>query len=264
MNTSLHSESGVDDPLALTPTPDSLMVAGTQQFLALLLAFGGVLLPLLVFGALAEDVWERETFHWDNPILQRLHVHATPGFDSFMLLASTLGRWVYMMPVVSGVALILWRKRQYSEARFLAIAIGGACALNLVAKLVFGRTRPDLWLSIAPEADYSFPSGHAMFTMAVVASLLFLLWHSHAPRGLQIMGTLLGAAFVGWVGLSRLYLGVHFPSDVLAGWSASLAWVTSVHLLGDARRATGKLAWRKTLRSARQSLKREFQILQLL
>ena len=229
---------------------------------ALLLTFGCVLLPLLIFGALAEDVWAREKFRWDNPVLQRLHAHATPGFDAFMLLASRLGGATVMLPFVIGITLLLWIKRRRAEAGFLALAVGGACLLNIGAKLVFGRARPDLWLSIAPESDYSFPSGHAMLSMAVVASLLFLLWRSRAPHALRVLVMLLGVTFVGWVGLSRLYLGVHFPSDVLAGWCASLAWVSGVHLLGQARRATEKVGWRDTLLSARQSLQREFQTLQ--
>ena len=198
---------------------------------ALVAAFGAILLPLLLFGALAEDVWKREIFHWDSPLLERFHAHATPDFDTLMLLASRLGGVTVMLPLIIGSALLLWWKNHLSQSWFLAIGVGGACAFNLIAKLIFARTRPDLWLSIAPENDYSFPSGHAMLSMAVISSLLFLVWRSQLPRSLQVLATLFGAAFVVWVGLSRLYLGVHFPSDILAGWCASLAWVSAVHFL---------------------------------
>lgn len=238
--------------------------AESSRWLALLLIFGGVLAPLLLFGKLAEDVWSRETFRWDNPVLQRLHAHATPGFDAFMLLASRLGGVLYLLPLVIGIALLLWMKRRRAEAGFLALAVGGACLLNLGAKAVFGRTRPALWLSIAPEFDYGFPSGHAMLSMAVVAALLFLTWRGAWPRAIKVLCTLVGALFVLWVGLSRLYLGVHFPSDVLAGWSASLAWVSGVHLLLVARRNTsGATTLRKKLRAAQMSLKREMHFLRL-
>ena len=198
---------------------------------ALLGAFGVILLPLLLFGALAEDVWKRETFRWDSPLLERLHAHATPNFDALMLLASWLGGISVMLPFIIGVALILWWKNQISQSWFLAIGVGGACAFNIIAKMIFARTRPDLWLSIAPENDYSFPSGHSMLSMAVIASFLFLVWQWKLARPVQVLATLFGGAFVLWVGLSRLYLGVHFPSDVVAGWCASLAWVSVVHFL---------------------------------
>ena len=185
----------------------------------------GVLAPLLLFGALAEDVAEREAFHWDTPTLQWLHAHATPRLDGLMLLASRLGGVTVSLPLVIGVALILWVTRRRGAALFLASAVGGACVIDIVAKLIFARQRPDLWLSIAPETDYGFPSGHAMLSTAVVASLLVTLWNAGIARGFKWGLTLLGVAFVLWVGVSRLYLGVHYPSDVIAGWSASLAWV---------------------------------------
>lgn len=217
---------------AATPSLDG----ARRHWATLALAFCGVLLPLLLFGALAEDVWQRETMRFDSPVLQRLHAHATPGFDALMLLASRLGGVTVMVPLAVGTALFLWARQRRAQAWFLALSVGGACALNLGAKAVFGRTRPDLWLSIAPETDYSFPSGHSMLSMSVIASLLLLLWQSRAPRWVQVLATLAGVAFVGWVGLSRLYLGVHFPSDVLAGWCASLAWVVAAHLILTARR----------------------------
>lgn len=216
--------------------PSERESVSASHSLMLLLVFGGVLAPLLLFGKLAEDVWSRETFRWDHPVLQRLHAHATPNFDAFMLLGSRLGGVTVMLPLVISIALIFWMKRRRAQAGFLALAVGGACLLNLGAKWTFGRTRPDLWLSIAPESDYSFPSGHAMLSMAVVAALLFLTWRGAWPRAIKVLCTLAGGCFVLWVGLSRLYLGVHFPSDVLAGWGASLTWVSGVHLLLAARR----------------------------
>ena len=225
---SLHSLSrhnSLTMPTDLNSTPKP-----TRPW-TLLVAFAIILLPLLLFGALAEDVWTRETFRWDSPLLERLHAHATPDFDALMLLASRLGGITVMLPFIIGIALLLWWKKRLEQSWFLAFGVGGACAFNIIAKLIFARTRPDLWFSIAPENDYSFPSGHAMLSMAVIASLLFLVWRWKIARALQVLATLFGAAFVVWVGLSRLYLGVHFPSDVLAGWCGSLAWVSAVHLL---------------------------------
>jgi undecaprenyl-diphosphatase len=119
---------------------------------------------------------------------------------------------------------------------FFFLSVVGAGCLNLLAKLAFGRTRPDLWVSIAPEADYSFPSGHAMATMAMGAAVICLAW----PTRQRWVVVALAVPFVIGIGLSRLYLGVHFPSDILGGWCASVAWVSGlnwIRLAHEKRRA---------------------------
>jgi undecaprenyl-diphosphatase len=107
--------------------------------------------------------------------------------------------------------------------------VGGAALINFLAKQAFGRVRPELWISRVQETTYSFPSGHAMSTMAVAAALTFLLWKTRW-KWLMLAG---GAAFVLMVGLSRVYWGVHYPSDILAGWAASIAWVAGVKMIFD-------------------------------
>ena len=108
-----------------------------------------------------------------------------------------------------------------------ALIVGGAAAINFLTKLIFHRVRPHLWPSLTPEADYSFPSGHALISLAVMVSLLLLAWPTRW-RGPTLLA---GGFFVLLVGLSRLYLGVHYPTDVLAGWAAGGAWCCAV-LLG--------------------------------
>ena len=198
---------------------------------ALLLSLAAVLVPMLLFGALAEDVWERHAFQPDIPTLQWLHAHSSPFLDALMLRATFIGGTGVALPLAAMLGLGLWLAGRRRGALFGAIGVGGACVIDLVAKAVFHRARPHLWLSIAPQHDYGFPSGHAMLSSSIVAVLLFLLWRSRAGRTVQVLGTLAGVGFVLLVGASRLYLGVHYPSDVLAGWVASLAWVSSVHLI---------------------------------
>jgi membrane-associated phospholipid phosphatase len=194
------------------------------HWLRLLVLFSGVLIPLYVFGELAEDVAEHESFFFDQPILLFLHSHATLILDQIMLFFSRVGYSFGVIPLDILIPLLLLWRRRWGDALFWILAVGGAAVLNLAAKQLFGRIRPDLWLSLAPETTFSFPSGHAMGSMALVAALIVLVW----PTSWRWPAIILGGLFVFLVGLSRIYLGVHYPSDILAGWAASLAWVVGV------------------------------------
>ena len=197
----------------------------------LLLVFVGLALPLWGFGALVEELHEGDVFFFDVPILRFSHDMASAGFDRVFVAMSALGYAWGVVPVdVLLVAALAWRRR-FREGLFAGIAILGSLLLNVVAKHVFARARPDLWPSIAPETTYSFPSGHAMGSMTLALVALLLCWHARSPRGWRLRWPVAigGALFVLMVGLSRVYLGVHYPSDILAGWSAACVWVVGVY-----------------------------------
>lgn len=198
---------------------------GHGRLLSLLLL--GILAPWLVFVEVAEDIWEDGGFTGDQAILQWLHQHETPALDRLAVGFSTVGA-PEIINTIGGIIVVgLLLRRARAEALFLVLAVGGANLLNVLVKLAFGRPRPALWESIAPAKFYSFPSGHAMSSAALVVALGFLLWQSPWRWPAALVGSL----FVLGVGLSRLYLGVHYPSDVLAGWVGSVGWVAVVHLL---------------------------------
>ena len=187
----------------------------------------GVVIPWGIFLKASSEIEENEGFLGDDQVLRWVHGRATPALDTLNLWISHVGGPLPM----SGVSLciggwLLWRRR-HREARFLGAAVGGAALLNLLAKWVLGRPRPAFWGSLAPETSSSFPSGHAMGSAAWVLALGLLLarWRGHwlAWGG--------GALFAAGVGFSRVYLGVHYPSDVLAGWVASVGWVTGLYLV---------------------------------
>jgi membrane-associated phospholipid phosphatase len=192
----------------------------------LLLLFCGVAIPLIAFGALASDVSTRGGLPWDEPVLHEVHEHATPRRDAAMDFISDIGHSYGVVPMAVVVIIVLLVFRKRGNALFFAVAMIGAGTLNQAAKTFFRRDRPDLWVSSAPapEHTYSFPSGHAMGSMAFVAGLAVLAW----PTRWRWWAIGLGGLFTFLVGLSRVYLGVHYPSDVIAGWSAALAWVLGV------------------------------------
>lgn len=196
----------------------------------ILVLFVCVLLPLWLFGELAEDVVRKEAFGFDPLILTFAHQLASPSMNAIMLVASWLGLWGVAI-VDALIPIALYARGKHYQSLFFALSVFGAALLNLGAKALFTRQRPDLWISIAPETTYSFPSGHAMGSMALATALVVLFWNTRW----RWLVTILGAAFVAWVGFSRVYLGVHFPSDIIAGWSASLAWVVGLGVVLNRR-----------------------------
>lgn len=208
----------------------------------LALLFIGVLLPLMLLGAVAEDVAEKEVFPFDQPLLMFAHGRSSPLLDKVMYWATTVGSFLLLVPLGVLVFVLLWRAARRLDATFWVLAVGGAAVINFIAKLGFARVRPSLFVSRVVETTYSFPSGHAMSTMAAITALCVLLWHTRW-RWAMLAG---GALYVALVGASRVYFGVHYPSDILAGWAASLAWVLGLKLLFDVResrrgRAAGRL-----------------------
>lgn len=199
--------------------------------LRLLLVFAGIGLPLWGFGELVDELRDGEIFPFDEPLLNFAHDMARAGFDRFFVAISELGyHGVIAIDVV--VVLVLVLRRRLREGAFAAIAMIGSALLNIAAKQAFARVRPALWDSVAPETSYSFPSGHAMgsITLAWVAVLLW--WHLDRrwARATRWPVAILAIAFTVAVGFSRIYLGVHYPSDILAGWAATV-WTLGTYAL---------------------------------
>lgn len=193
----------------------------------LLLVFAGLLLPLWAFAELAEEIHRQEAIVFDVPVLEYAHGLSRQSLDLFFSVIAKLGYQWGVVPFDIALVIALTALRRFREASYAAIALGGSGLLNIAAKQFFARERPSLWESIAPEHNYSFPSGHAMGSMTLAAVLILLCWPTRwrwAAIGLMVPFTVL-------VGFSRLYLGVHFPSDILAGWAVATAWTVAVYLL---------------------------------
>lgn len=198
-----------------------------RRWQRLLLLFVGVLLPLWGFGELAEDLHAGEVFFFDAPLLQFLHRLAGAGWDVFFVQMSAIGYLYGVVPVGIVLVLGLAVRRKLHAGLFAVVAIVGSALLNLGAKQLFARQRPTLWESIAPESSFSFPSGHAMGSMTLACVLALLAWHTRWRWPVLAVS----AIFVALVGLSRVYLGVHYPSDILAGWTAALVWTVGMYAL---------------------------------
>ena len=176
------------------------------------------------FGAMATLVLGAGRAPFDNPVLLALHRHATPALDGLAVFFTMVGNTGPM--VAAGVlttAALAWAGRRRAAWLFAA-GVGGSMLLTQVIKYTVERPRPALWVSLRPEHTFSFPSGHAMDTAALAAALFFVL-----PRHRRLWA--LAPLFALAVGAARMYLGVHYPSDVLAGWSSAVGWVLLVQLV---------------------------------
>lgn len=192
----------------------------------LLLVFLAVLLPLWGFAELAAEIQSRGDLAFDVGILLHAQAIASPGMDRAFLLISALGYGYGVLPAELVLVIVLAVKRRVRESVFAFFALGGSLLLNAAAKQSFARDRPSLWESIAPHSTYSFPSGHAMASATFIGVAVLLTWHTRWRWPVLA----LGLGFVALVGYSRVYLGVHYPSDILAGLAAASVWTVAVYL----------------------------------
>jgi len=232
-----------DKPPILDATEEA---SGVRHWLSrnawrFVLLFAGVLAPLAVFVALADEVHEFEAFHFDAPLLWRMHGWHGPALDQIVVVITRLGYEWFLIPADVVIVAALLGFRRWREASFAAISFVGSALLNLVSKQFFQRDRPSLWESISPESTYSFPSGHAMGSMTFACVLVLLAWNTRWRWPVAVAAPL----FAVLVSISRVYLGVHYPSDILAGWCAALVWVVGCYLVMFRRRRPWRHGKRK-------------------
>lgn len=200
----------------------------TVRWRSLLILLTGIFFSLLIFEQLAVAIWQNpESFSWDKSLLLRVHAIASPPLDWFVPLLTKLGVFWGVFPVMLVVSPILFRQQRWRSLIYLITTIAGSWIVCLTAKTLLHRERPHLWDDVFLPSDYSFPSGHAMSSMTLALALVILTWGSRWCQWVLLAGI----GYVLAIGWTRLYLGVHFPSDVLAGWLAAIAWTVGVSLL---------------------------------
>jgi membrane-associated phospholipid phosphatase len=201
---------------------------------ALLGGFAGLLASAWLFGYLAHEIDEGET-GVDDELARWLHSHASSGWTDVFTAITWLGNLVTLAVVLAVAAIFLARRRWYTDLQFLLLAAIGTKVLTEVFKWSFQRDRPFFPDPLASESTYSFPSGHASMSLAVYGSLAIIVARRLGPLWQRV--AVLGGAVVliGLIGFSRLYLGVHFLSDVIAGYALAIAWMTLCALALDLR-----------------------------
>jgi undecaprenyl-diphosphatase len=191
------------------------------------------LMALLVEGTeqVYESVTERNGLAGlDQPVLDAMVAQRTPGFDSVVAAFTDLGGAVGM-PIIVAVcvtAIAIWR-RSWTPVVLAVIAAAGSITMTVVGKDMVDRARPPAALAVPPfEASPSFPSGHTLNATVLITIVVYLLLIGTTATWQRVLAVTVGTAFIVLMGLSRVYLGHHWLTDVVAGWLIGFAWALAV------------------------------------
>jgi undecaprenyl-diphosphatase len=220
-----------------TQSPHSQSVASKRHVrserFVLILGFVSALCVLLFFAWLAEEMMEGDTAHFDATITSIVHEHATARLTTVMKALTMLGSSVVMTPLAILTLALCYFRREFHALKTLAVTFGGALLLELILKLAFHRPRPVPFFDLPTPASFSFPSGHTLFSFCFFAGLAALLSPRLARGKAKLALWGMAIALTLGIGLSRIYLGVHYPSDVLAGYAAGIVWVATVKFVNE-------------------------------
>ena len=204
---------------------DTLYGALGLYFVVVLAA---ALLALAAFAEMAELVQEGQTQALDERVMLWVNTHRSPALDRIALEVTSLGSAAVVWMVVLVASAFLWMSHHRYSVLLLAVAVLGSGILNQVLKALFDRPRPQVFEWVTPHVgSASFPSGHAMTSMVVYATVAYLIVRLEPKVWMRRATLLLAAVVVFLIGLSRIYLGVHYPSDVVAGFAGGFAWATA-------------------------------------
>jgi undecaprenyl-diphosphatase len=183
------------------------------------------LISLWALSGLAEEVLEGETLRFDEGVLHWIAGYTSTRMDGLALEITALGSWLVVLAiaVIAATLLALMGERWY--ALLLCIAVSGAWIIGPALKILFDRQRPQVVEWRVPHAGLSsFPSGHSTMGMVLFLTVAYVIHRLARRHWVTIVVMAAGTITVALIGLSRLYLGVHYPSDVLAGYAVGFAW----------------------------------------
>lgn len=183
-----------------------------------------IIVSMLFVVGMALHVHAGGGFAFDAPMSMAMRGWQSESMDAVFVPITMLGYAGGVIPGSIALVCVLLLRRQWRSAMFVAVAMAGTGAWNQAIKHAVARARPDLGPVPMPEHSFSFPSAHAMGAMALACVLIALAW----PGRWRWPVTAAALLFAVLVGLSRIYLGVHWPSDVLAGWLGGMCWVMMV------------------------------------
>ncbi|HBU80360.1 MAG TPA: PAP2 family protein [Paenibacillus sp.] len=182
-------------------------------------------LSLAVFSIIALSISDNQIHRFDDSLITWIQGMESQGMTRWMELFTWIGSGipVVIIAILSMVVLYVFLKHR-RELLFLGCVIAGSAILNTLLKLMFHRARPTIH-RIIEVSGYSFPSGHSMAAFSLYGGLAFLIW-KHIPTAVgRVLMIIVSAMFILMIGMSRIYLGVHYPSDVVGGYFMSGCWL---------------------------------------
>ncbi len=192
----------------------------------LALGVGGVAVLVVALGLLARVVQAQEVNALDTFASPFVHSLASPVVDALMVGLSAVGSVPVLLLLAAATAVLAVRRGRPGLAALVAVASVGVVLVNEVLKWIVARPRPKLeWAAVYP--DYSFPSGHTMDSIVVLIAVAFVVWALFGRRA-GVVATSLALGLAVLIGLSRIYLGAHYLTDVLGGFLAGAIWLIVV------------------------------------
>lgn len=195
--------------------------------IAMLLLFGAI----FAFAELADEVLEGSTQSIDMAVVLALRSPndlASPlgplWLGEVMRDLTALGGSTILFLLTTSIAIYLMLQRRLGTVTFVIASVVGGAVISLVLKEFFGRPRPDLVTHLSYVTTHSFPSGHSMLSAVTYLTLGALLARIHTSRRIKAFFLIVAIFLTVLVGISRVYLGVHWPTDVLGGWTVGAAW----------------------------------------
>lgn len=183
------------------------------------------LISLIIFIFLAIEISTADGgVYFDQKIISSIHENINQGIMKFMMLISFIGSARFYFIIAPFLIWYLVRRKHWIELCALVIAILGSVLLNHLLKISFGRIRPYEYF-LVEQGGFSFPSGHSMNTLSFYGMAAYLYLRNKKLDARKVLIWLITIIFIGLMGFSRIYLGVHWPTDIIGGFSAGFIWL---------------------------------------
>lgn len=194
-------------------------------FFELVIGVIGTTFFISAFIDIREALFNKELLGLDEMIMNFFYLHRTPLLSNLMITVSTFG---YEIPIIAGILLFLILiKKHKKEALTFAFIVLMAPSINGILKKVIQRSRPP-FEPLVSTSSYSFPSGHAIGSLVFYMTLSYFIYHFTGSKKLSFIAFIISVLLIFVIGISRMYLGVHYPTDILAGWMGGLIWFSCI------------------------------------
>ncbi|EIT85841.1 phosphoesterase PA-phosphatase-like protein [Fictibacillus macauensis ZFHKF-1] len=212
----------------------------------ILLGFCTAALSIVGFFYISRGIERQKHLSFDAFYIEKIRSHASPALNKVAVIFTQFGSTLVLgLLLLISLAYLWFRRRDIWSMLFYLLTVAGGGVLNSILKHEYKRQRPND-NPVVEELSFSFPSGHAMGSMLYYGFLAYLIIRSERKWIHKVLSAIFFVCFIMAIGVSRIYLGVHYPSDVVAGYCAGLVWllvcVGTLELIGWYKRRQRRTA----------------------